>query len=1138
MADFDLSMVIRAEDQGATATVDKATSSTERLTEAETKATGAADRLARASADEARQLKANADAINQVVRATNPAIGSQAQLEAAVNRVQAAAIRGSVSQETYAKAQEIAARATRENIQWQQRATASAGQMRMGSMMLGQQIQDVGMQLALGTDPMRVFAMQAGQTALAVQQMTGGASRFASFIGGPWGSLILAGVTVAAMLGAELFKNADAAKAAELGANGLSEAQSVLGQMFDLTSGKLERQNELLRINARLQAINLRAEAMAQRASAQETFNRVGQVGGVPGFLARSGPAFWGASALLTSGSTIERARAQRGLLDSVRSGDMTREQALQATERMNFQGLRVSKEELQKAIVDAVSQGAKMATAEAIDKSLDSGNLDPSLRRDKPSSRSRPKRDGTAARDRLEEFGEDAGSRIESLAARFTDTPTQLAAVEAALRQLDDILDDIERRKPPGFEQLLADGEAARAVIEDGINKPYNDFLAAQDEALQVQQLLIAGREDEAEALQIINQLEKQSGDLLPEQREAILAIVQARRAEARELEKVRQQQQKYLDAINDTRDAVRGVFTFGLEGIRDLPGKLFGAFDKLMGDYIFDQLGLNEIFQELEDQATGANVVKDASAVMEKAVNRAAVSIAKLGDAAEGAATGVPSTAQGEATGNEIVVTGTRRAAVRDPAAFFADMVEKLAEGILGREFAATLGKLIGNAFEGAGIGRLVAQVTGGNKTGGMIGGAIGNVLGKEFGGKIGEAIGGKIGGMIGKLGGPLGSVLGSVAGSLLGGLFGGRPKPFGTATVTNTTDQVVGRGSSGSTARGAVGLGTNIQQGLSQIAEALGATVGAFDVMIGTYKDQYRVRTTSSGWNGQGGLNFKGNSGRNLHDFGDDQAAAVAFAISDAIADGALGNLSASVQKALKKYGSDLDRSLREAIKVQELEILLGGVGGQLNKVFADFEKTASERVRLAKEYGLDLVKTEEINAKERADLFKQVMEERTGALRQLLDDMNFGNLAEGTLMDQRTRLIGQATTQREAAERGDEGAATRLADIQRQLVELSREAFGTAGPEYAGDRAAAIEAAERVIALEEQRAREAQDRATAHLTAAQTQVTLQNETNNLLTRILERTPGTGGGGTGPGSAGTPALRPGRLARTVEL
>ena len=96
------------------------------------------------------------------------------------------------------------------------------------------------------------------------------------FLSNPW---VVAVTTAAAVLGSYVTKLGEAGEAshlAKVGANALTDAQSVLGGMFDLTSGKLEKQNELLRLNARLTAINLRADAAAKNASSAKVFGQDG----------------------------------------------------------------------------------------------------------------------------------------------------------------------------------------------------------------------------------------------------------------------------------------------------------------------------------------------------------------------------------------------------------------------------------------------------------------------------------------------------------------------------------------------------------------------------------------------------------------------------------------------------------------------------------------------------------------------------------------------------------------------------------------------------------------------------------------------------------------------------------------------
>jgi hypothetical protein len=68
------------------------------------------------------------------------------------------------------------------------------GQMQSGMQQLGFQMNDVATQFASGTRPMQIFAQQSGQVIQAVQMMVGGTGRFATFMMGPWGIALTAGV--------------------------------------------------------------------------------------------------------------------------------------------------------------------------------------------------------------------------------------------------------------------------------------------------------------------------------------------------------------------------------------------------------------------------------------------------------------------------------------------------------------------------------------------------------------------------------------------------------------------------------------------------------------------------------------------------------------------------------------------------------------------------------------------------------------------------------------------------------------------------------------------------------------------------------------------------------------------------------
>jgi len=385
---------------------------------------------------------------------------------------------------------------------------------------------------------------------------------------------------------------------------------------------------------------------------------------------------------------------------------------------------------------------------------------------------------------------------------------------------------------------------------------------------------------------------------------------------------------------------------------------------------------------------------------------------------------------------------------------------------------EAADQLGKTVGGAVKGAATGATIA--------------GIGKALGLKM-----SSTGAQIGGAIGSaLPIPGGDIIGSILGGLVGGLF--KKTKTGSATITNVDDKASLSGNSGKLKDVAGTLASSVQGGIQQIADALGGTLGSFAVSIGQRDKKYVVDLEGKGRTKSGDAStpsFK------------DESEAIARAIQDAIADGAVKGLSEAVQKALKS-SDDIDKALNEALKVSQVELLLKGVTGEMEKAFSDFERTAAERVRIAKKYGFDLVKLEQINGEQRVKLFDQIVGARIGSLQNLLDSINYGDLFEGSAVAKLNKLRTEAQTASEDVAKGVDGAADRLADLQRQIVETSRDTFGTAGPEFATDRANAISAAEQAIALERQRAEQAE-------AMAQQTNTLLDENNDIAAQTLAAT-----------------------------
>ena len=755
----------------------------------------------------------------------------------------------------------------------------------------------------------------------------------------------------------------------------------------------------------------------------------------------------------------------------------------------------------------------------------------------------------------RLTEWGERAEEQIARISERFGEQPTLVVQVNQATRELDDTIAELAERKPPGFAEMIGDAVRAKDVVREALVRPFTELREESERRQQIDRMLLAGKHEEAAVVQEIWRMEQQLGPLNREQREEIEEIVQAEQEHLYVLEKAQALQLDYLD----TTRSVRSEIEAGLAGRGDL-GNFQQMFRDLKARVMVEQI-FGPAFEELEEYVTENTALPDAVDVLTSETGRAGAAATSLADvlvnearriADPVAAASGPSprfraafdgygTTPEAANDNIVVVTAPDRPDQLSPEQYFEKMAQTVTGPILdgldetfGVEFFGQLQGAVASAFYG--------YATAGT-TGGVLGFANGLIddfgfdllgpdVGKAVSQGLSDALGGAqrgsqvaaLGGMFGlnlsgggaQLGGAIGSFLpipggdliGAIAGGLFGSLFGG--SKYGTATLTGAGDPNV-RGKGDGRSEGASALGGSVQEALSRIAEALGADIGGYRVSIGTYKDQYRVSTT--GFSGK--LNFAGESANGLHAF-DDQAAAIAFAISDALADGAITGVSAAVQKALRS-SSNIEDAIEEALAVAELEELLLGASEAWREELRQFEETAQERVDLARRYGLDLVKVEEINAEQRLKLTEQLLEDQVGSLQDLIEQMTSGNLFEGSAVDRRDALLGDIADARAAAEAGEEGAADRLAQLLRQLNEVSAEVFGSTGG-FAADRSLILDTARTVIADANRRIEEAKasDPALAETNAALDE---NNDQNAEIIELLKRIEGGGRKGGRP-------------------
>lgn len=369
------------------------------------------------------------------------------------------------------------------------------------------------------------------------------------------------------------------------------------------------------------------------------------------------------------------------------------------------------------------------------------------------------------------------------------------------------------------------------------------------------------------------------------------------------------------------------------------------------------------------------------------------------------------------------------------------------------LGDEFTKSLDTFFGGAGE-------FTKLLQGSGTGMAIGGMVFGASNKAA--QAGSAIGGALGSMLG----PGGAIVGSLIGGLIGGAF--KKTKSGSATVGNVDgvgDVTGSGGNSASRVSAARGLASSSLGALDQIIAQLGGDLGTFSGSIGIRNKKYVVDPSGAGRT----------KGSGVMKFATEEEASKAL-LADMIADGAVKGVSAAVEKALKS-DSDIEKAFKEALKVQDLELAIGGIGAEMAKQFHDFERQAKERLRIAEKYGFDIVKVEERNAADRLKLSEKLLADQIGSLQQLIADMTSGSLFEGSSVDQRQALLGDIAKAKAEADAGTEGAADKLAGLLGQFNAVSKNVYGTTGG-FAADRTSILDQARETIAKANARMTEAQ------------------------------------------------------------
>ena len=676
-----------------------------------------------------------------------------------------------------------------------------------------------------------------------------------------------------------------------------------------------------------------------------------------------------------------------------------------------------------------------------------------------------------------------------------------------------------------------IKSAEAALAAVSQGIQKPFRDMVEQSERQRDVQLLILQGREREAEVLARTQQLSDQIGTVTSAQRAEVERIVAEEERLNEMLSRREDILGIYNQAIGGLRSSLEELFSGGSAGnffksirqnARQLQGQLlteqlFGGPLRELEKKLRQQTGMEGAVEVLERQTRGAGEqlqsAGTAAASFASSLNAAAAQIRNAGSGITaaaavhgGIAAGSMGTASGAGAGNgEIVVRA--RARVKGPEDGLAKAFDGTVVGLSPNEFLRLMAEAQTNPLMekldeifGLNFFRKLSQTASGTLYGFQTGGPVGAVLGgiqglvrdlgnggkinaswaetiskslgaglegaqtgqqvAAFGKMLGiktSSTGGSIGGAIGAMSGiPGGDIIGSIAGSLIGGVL--KSSKRGTATVgaVNGSAEVTGtRGNSASRISAAKGLAGGALDALDQIIAALDGELGSFSGSIGIRNKKFVVDPTGQGrTKGSGVQKF------------DSEADAQAALLRDLIADGAVKGISAAVQKALGS-SPDVEKAMKEALAVQDVEQLLGGLTGQWAKAFREFEAQASERLRIARQYGFDVAALEARNAEDRLKLQQKLLTDQIGGLQDLITEMTSGSLFEGSAVDRRTAILAEIEKARASLAKGEEGAGDRLAQLYRDLNEVSKSVYGTTGG-FAQDRSNILDQARAAIA----------------------------------------------------------------------
>ena len=669
-----------------------------------------------------------------------------------------------------------------------------------------------------------------------------------------------------------------------------------------------------------------------------------------------------------------------------------------------------------------------------------------------------------------------ESATSVSRLRGQFDEAPRDIDLATAAVADLNKVIEEADPKlKARGLTdaqkkviQQTRDNaiQTRDEVIPAFLKRPINDRIRDGDRELQLQRLVLAGREDEADILafqfdvmrqmnvttegQLRTELESrgiswEKYQILIKQREELITMQRAQdrldRAVKSSGSKLRELDRAYETIVQGVADLPKK----GIDGIKDIVNSIRRQANEIIARRIVDRIAGN-LFQRLEDQIRGKKPIDAATDNYVRSTKEANAALIDLTNgfrqaaaAFRGAANDNSPLSLGKTAGanswlDEIIVRA--KSGKEDGITSELKKLNKTTASGLGKEapFLKGLSKQVGIALEGAFVGQTASSFA--------------RSLGIKQS-STGAAIGGGLGGLIGKATGIPGlDIVGGLLGGTLGGLF--KKTPRGYATIGAGSDgglAIIGSGGNSKSAQKAgMGAAGATLDALAQIADALGGTYDASkgSVSIGRSGDSWHVDTTGRGRlkKSQGGI-----------DFDDDYEAAVRYATMDLIKDGVISGLKASTQRLLQN-AKDLDAGLQKALdfesvftRLKEYKDPVGAALDGLDKEFTRLKSIFKEAGASAEEYA----QLEELYGLERAKAIEEAAKKVTASLKSLYDDLTLGDNGR-SLRDRLSAAQAAYDPLKARVLAGDQSAYDAFAEAAKQLLDVQRQFSGSQTPYF--------------------------------------------------------------------------------------